>query len=151
MWFATLAYVTLAAATTLQPITSSNIEKSVRSSESNKSIIEEAWGAVKSLFDNPSKITDTIHEGFDSLSASVHTWYESHFPDTGESSWDKIVEIGPNIKEYADELFHHTVELYPSERLTEFRESIVNVTTAAALLREVSMEPQRTVAFLSTL
>jgi hypothetical protein len=137
MWFATLAYVTLAAATTLQPITSSNIEKSVRSSESNKSIIKEGWGAVKSLFDNPSKITDTIHEGFDSLSASVHTWYESHFPDTGESSWDKIAEIGPNIKEYADELFHHTVELYPSERLTEFRESIVNVTTAAALLREV--------------
>ncbi|KAG2035348.1 hypothetical protein BDR03DRAFT_962855 [Suillus americanus] len=137
MWFATLAYVTLAAATTLQPITSSNIERGARSSESNKTIIEEGWGAVKSLFDNPSKITDAIHEGFDSLSASAHTWYDSHFPDTGESFWDKVTELGPNIKEYADELFLHTVELYPSEKLVEFRESMVNVTATATILREV--------------
>ncbi|KAG2344955.1 hypothetical protein BDR05DRAFT_960922 [Suillus weaverae] len=95
---------------------------------------------MKSLFDNPSKITDAIHEGFDSLSASAHTWYELHFPDTGESFWDKIIELGPNIKEYADELFHHAVELYPSEKLTEFRESMVNVTSTATTLRKVCSE-----------
>lgn len=157
IWFATLAYVTLAVATTLQPIPSSNIEKSAHSSESNKTIVKEGgsrsylttniefnvgkgWGVVKSLFDNPSKITDPIHEGFDSFSASAHTWYESHFSDTGVSFWDKVNEFSPNIKEYADELFHHTVELYPSEKLTEFRESIVNATATATLLREVCNE-----------
>ncbi|KAG1764650.1 hypothetical protein EDD22DRAFT_445650 [Suillus occidentalis] len=157
MWFSTLAYVTLAVATTLQPISNSNIEESARSAESNK--IVEGWGAVKSLFDDPSKITDAIHgqfdhlliprgcvaynltEGFDSLSASAHTWYDSHFSDTGESFWDKIVELGPNIKknieEYADELFLHAVELYPSDKLTEFRESMVNVTATATVLHKV--------------
>ncbi|KAG2338527.1 hypothetical protein BDR05DRAFT_969074, partial [Suillus weaverae] len=127
MRFSTLAYVTstFVAAATLQPITSSDIEG--------------GWGAVKSLFENPSTITDAIHEGFDSLSASAHTWYELHFPDTGtgESFWDKVIELGPNIKEYADELFHHAVELYPSEKLTEFRESMVNVTVTATALRKV--------------
>jgi hypothetical protein len=130
--------VTLAAATTLQPISASNIEESARSSESNK--IVEGWGAVKSLFDDPSKITNVIHEGFDSLSASAHTWYELHFPDTGESFWGNIRELGPNIKEYADELFHHAVELYPSEKLTQLRESMVNVTTTATALRKVCSE-----------
>ncbi|KAG2742580.1 hypothetical protein P692DRAFT_20198602 [Suillus brevipes Sb2] len=143
MWFSTLAYVIVtlaAAAATLQPISSSNIEESACSAESNK--IVEGWRAVKcSLFDDPSKITYAIHEGFDYLSASAHTWYGSHFPDTGESFWDKIVELGPNIKknlqEYADELFHHTVELYPSDKLTEFRESMANVTATATVLRNV--------------
>jgi hypothetical protein len=60
-----------------------------------------------------------------------------HFPDTGESFWDKVRELGPNIKEYADELFHHAVELYPSEKLTELRESMVNVTATATVLRNV--------------
>jgi hypothetical protein len=135
MWFATLAYVTLAVATTLQPIPSSNIEKSAHSSESNKTIVKEGgsrsylatniefnvgkgWGVVKSLFDNPSKITDPIHEGFDSFSASAHTWYESHFSDTGVSFWDKVNEFSPNIK----------------------GESIVNATATATLLREVCNE-----------
>lgn len=135
MWFSTLAYVTLAAAATLQPISPSNIEESARLAESNK--IVEGWGAVKSLFDDPSKITDAIHEGFDSLSASAHTWYELHFPDTEESFWDKIKELGPNIKEYADELFHHAAELYPSDKLTEFRESMINVTATATVLHKV--------------
>ncbi|KAG1888734.1 hypothetical protein F4604DRAFT_1950558 [Suillus subluteus] len=147
MWCSTLAYVTLASATTLQPITSSNIEKSIRSSES---INEESflttniefnlgkgWGAAKSLFDNPLKITDAIHEGFDVLSASAHTWYGSHFPDTGEFFWDKVIELGPNIKEYADELFLHTVELYPSEKLVEFRESMANVTATVTVLHQI--------------
>ncbi|KAG1811270.1 uncharacterized protein BJ212DRAFT_1375976 [Suillus subaureus] len=141
MWFATLAYVTLAVATTLQPVTSNNIEKSARSSESDKTILKESylatniefnlgkgWGAVKSLFDNPSKITDAIHEGFDSLSASAHTW---------RVFLDKITELSPNIKEYTDGFYHHAVELYPSEKITEFRESIVNVTATAAALRKV--------------
>ncbi|KAG2130439.1 uncharacterized protein EDB93DRAFT_79114 [Suillus bovinus] len=78
-----------------------------------------------------------IHEGFDSLFASAHTWHESHFPDTGESFWDKIIELGPNIKEYTDELFYHVVELYPSEKLAEFRQSMVNVTAAATALHKV--------------
>ncbi|KAG1888720.1 hypothetical protein F4604DRAFT_964642 [Suillus subluteus] len=151
MRFATLAYVTLAAATTSQPITSSNIEKGVRSPES---IIEEGrshsylttniefnlgkgWGAVKSLFDNPSKITDAIYEGFDVLSASAHTWYGSHFPDTGEFFRDKVIELGPNIKEYADELFLHTSELYSSEKLVEFKESMVNVTATVTVLHQI--------------
>ncbi|KAG1888710.1 hypothetical protein F4604DRAFT_1899670 [Suillus subluteus] len=84
-------------------------------------------------------INDThyLTEGFDSLSTSVHTWYESLFSDTGEFSWDKIIGLGPNITEYADELFHHAVELYPSEKLVEFRESVVNVTATATTLREV--------------
>lgn len=135
MWFSTLAYVTLAAAAALQPISSSNIEESARSVESNK--IVGGWGAVKSLFDDPSKITDAMHEGFDSLSASAHKWYELHFPDTEESFWDKIKELGPNIKDYADELFHHALELYPSEKLTELKESMVNVTATATVLRNV--------------
>jgi hypothetical protein len=82
----------------------------------------------------------SLTEGFDSFSASAHTWYESHFSDTGVSFWDKVNEFSPNIKGYADELFHHTVELYPSEKLTEFRESIVNATATATLLREVCNE-----------
>jgi len=127
----------LATAATLQPITSTNIEGSVRSSESNRNIIEDGWGAVKSLFDNPAKITDTIHEEFDSLSASAHAWYESQFPDTGESFWDKIIELGPYVKDYSDELFHHAMELYPSEKLAEFRESMVNVTATATVLHKV--------------
>lgn len=88
---------------------------------------------MKLLFNNSSKITNAIYERFDSLSTSLHTWYELQFPDAGESL-DEIVELGPNIKEYADELFHHAVELYPSEKLPEFRES---VTDAAIALREV--------------
>ncbi|KAG2069788.1 hypothetical protein BDR04DRAFT_1077639 [Suillus decipiens] len=133
----TLAYFTWTTAATLQPITSTNIEQTARSSDSNRTIIEDGWGAVKSLFDNPSKITDAIHEGFDSLSAAVHTWYELQFPDTEESFWDKIAELGPNIKEYADELFYLAVESYPSDKLMEFRESMVNVTATATALRKV--------------
>lgn len=75
------------------------------------------------------------------MSNSAHTWYDSHFPDTGESFWDKIIELGPNIKknleEYADELFHHAVELYPSDKLTEFRESMANVTATVTVLHKV--------------
>ncbi|KAG1811333.1 hypothetical protein EV424DRAFT_1420801 [Suillus variegatus] len=124
MWFSTLAYVTLATAATFKPIPSRKIEQ--------------GWGAVKLLFDNPSKITDTIHEEFDSLSASAqHTWYESQFPDTGEFFWDKIIELSPYIKEYANELFHHAVELYPSEKLTELRESMVNISATATVLHKV--------------
>ncbi|KAG1811263.1 uncharacterized protein BJ212DRAFT_564175 [Suillus subaureus] len=47
------------------------------------------------------------------------------------------MELGPNVKEYADELFHHAVELYPSEKLTEFRESMVNVTATVTVLHQV--------------
>lgn len=92
---------------------------------------------MKCLSDNPSKITDAIHEGFDSLSTSVHKWYELQFPDTGESFLDKIVELGPNIKEYADELSRNAMALYPSKKLMEFRESMVNVTNVATALRKV--------------
>ncbi|KAG1875432.1 hypothetical protein DFJ58DRAFT_756287 [Suillus subalutaceus] len=127
MWFATLAYVTLVAASTLQPITSSNIKKSTHSSESiNEEYflttnvefnLGKGWGVAKSLFDNPLKITDAIH-------------------DT-RKFWDKIIELSPNVKEYADEFFHHAVELYPSEMLTEFRESMVNVSATATVLCKV--------------
>jgi hypothetical protein len=83
------------------------------------------------------RIAYNLTEGFDSLSASAHKWYELHFPDTEESFWDKIKELGPNIKDYADELFHHALELYPSEKLTELKESMVNVTATATVLRNV--------------
>ncbi|KAG2069783.1 hypothetical protein BDR04DRAFT_1101051 [Suillus decipiens] len=132
----TLAYLTLATAARQQPIISSNIEP-IGPSQSDKTIIEEGSGVVKCLSDNPSKISDVIHEEFDSLSTPVHKWYELQFPDTGESFLDKVVELGPNIKEYADELSHNALALYPSEKLTEFRESIVSVTDAATALREV--------------
>ncbi|KAG2035349.1 hypothetical protein BDR03DRAFT_534007 [Suillus americanus] len=83
MWLPSLVYVTLAATTTLRPITSSIVEKNIR------------------------------------------------------SSWDKIIELTPDIKVYADEFFHHAVELYPSEKLTEFRESMVNVSATATVLRKI--------------
>lgn len=50
---------------------------------------------------------------------------------------DKIVELGPNIKEYADELSRKAMALYPSKKLMEFRESMVNVTNVATALRKV--------------
>lgn len=83
------------------------------------------------------RIAYTLTEGFDSLSASAQKWYEIHFPDTEESFWDKIKELGPNIKEHADELFHHALELYPSEKLTELRESMVNISATTTVLRNV--------------
>ncbi|KAG1740366.1 hypothetical protein EDB19DRAFT_783689 [Suillus lakei] len=136
MLFSTLAYVTLAAAAALQPITSGNIGENARSS--NKSIIKEGWGAVKSLFDGPSKITDAIYEEFDSLSASVHTWYDGlQFPDAFR---DKIIELGPNIQEYTDELFHHAMALYPSEKIMEFRESVDSIAVTATAIHKTCSE-----------
>ncbi|KAG1729081.1 uncharacterized protein EDB91DRAFT_1085862 [Suillus paluster] len=124
----TLAYITLAAAATVRPATSSSVEENTCSSD--KSVIEErkGWGvAAKSLFDKPSELADTLN---------VHTWWNG-LQNTAESFWDKVVEIGPNIQQYTDELLHHAMELYPSEKIMEFKESVDNVTSTATALHQV--------------
>ncbi|KAG0698009.1 hypothetical protein DFH29DRAFT_943524 [Suillus ampliporus] len=123
------AYIALAAAATVtRPVTSSSVGESNRWSSDKRAI--EGWGIVAPLFGKSSQIAGTL---------SAHTWWDGlHFPHKGESDfWDEVIELGPNIQRYTDELFHHATELYPSEKIAEFRQSVDNVTITATALHQV--------------
>ncbi|OAX43620.1 hypothetical protein K503DRAFT_765709 [Rhizopogon vinicolor AM-OR11-026] len=81
---------------------------------------------------------DSLTEELDSLSTSAHKLFDGlHFADAAESWWDKVVELGPIL---TDGLFRHAMELYPSDKITEFKASVVNVTTTATTLHQVVLE-----------
>ncbi|KAG1746517.1 uncharacterized protein EDB91DRAFT_1117333 [Suillus paluster] len=51
----------------------------------------------------------------------------------GESFWNKVIQISLNT----DEAFHRAMELYPSAKITEFKESVGTVTSTAIALHQV--------------
>lgn len=126
------AYIALAAAATVtRPVTSSSVGESNRWSSDKRAI--EGWGIVAPLFGKSSQIAGTL---------SAHTWWGGlHFPHMGESDfWNDVIDLGPNIQRFTDKLFHHATELYPSEKITEFRQSVGNVTSTATALVLAAVE-----------
>lgn len=51
-----------------------------------------------------------------------------------ESFWDKVTELGPKFQGHTDGLFRYATELYPSEKITEFRASVRNITSTATTI-----------------
>ncbi|OJA18312.1 hypothetical protein AZE42_09346 [Rhizopogon vesiculosus] len=81
---------------------------------------------------------DSLTEELDSLSTSAHKWLDGlHFADAAESWLDKVVELGPIL---TDGLFRHAMDLYPSDKITEFKASVVNVTSTATTLHQAVLE-----------
>jgi len=123
MRFSTLVCVALTA-TTLQPVASLPTP-------------EESGGKgwLESLLDKSSQVANAIYEELDSLATSAHNLYDGlHFADAGEALWDKVSELGPNT---TDGLFRHAMELYPSEKITEFKGSMYTITGTATTLHQV--------------
>ncbi|OAX41089.1 hypothetical protein K503DRAFT_864107 [Rhizopogon vinicolor AM-OR11-026] len=113
MRFSSLACIALTAVT-LRPVTSSIIEASTPTSDGVAREKGRRWGILDSLLDESSKVVGALHEELDSLSTSAHKLLDGlHFADAAESWWDKI---------------------------TEFKASVVNVTSTATTLHQVVLE-----------
>ncbi|OJA07919.1 hypothetical protein AZE42_03686 [Rhizopogon vesiculosus] len=137
MRFSSLACIALAAAT-LRPVTSSIVEASTPTSDGVAREEGRRWGILDSLLDESSKVVGALHEELDSLSTSAHKLLDGlHFADAAESWWDKVVKLGPIL---TDGLFRHAMELYPSDKITEFKASVVNVTSTATTMHQVVLE-----------
>jgi len=59
----------------------------------------------------------------------LHKWYDKYV-------WDKAVKLGQRLSN-ADTLFHRATELYPSEKVHEFKESVDSVINTTTMLRQM--------------
>lgn len=60
-----------------------------------------------------------------------------HFEHARESFWDKVTELGPKFQDHTDGLFHYALELYPSEKIAEFKVSADNIASTTTTLQQV--------------
>ncbi|KAG0691508.1 hypothetical protein DFH29DRAFT_977940 [Suillus ampliporus] len=134
----------------LRSVSSSNVEENTCSCEER--VVETAAGEGAFL-DKPLQVAGALydhvdnllsHEGtaydltgkFDSLAVSANMLYDGlYFPDMG-NVWDKITELGPDIQGYPEKLYHHAMAVYPSEKISEFRESVDSVASTATALHQ---------------
>ncbi|KAG0694432.1 hypothetical protein DFH29DRAFT_838566 [Suillus ampliporus] len=107
-----------------------------------KSFLDKPLQVAGALYDHVDNLLS--HEGtaydltgkFDSLAVSANMLYDGlYFPDMG-NVWDKITELGPDIQGYPEKLYHHAMEVYPSEKISEFRESVDSVASTATTLHQ---------------
>lgn len=60
-----------------------------------------------------------------------------HFTHAREFFWDKVTELGPKFQDHTEGLFHYALELYPSEKIAEFKVSADNIASTTTTLRQV--------------
>ncbi|OJA12007.1 hypothetical protein AZE42_10137 [Rhizopogon vesiculosus] len=145
---------------TLECITSSIAAANTSTSDEIQNLAGKGWEIWNSLRDKSSDVAGAFHryvvdllsyEGADSLpeelhslSASAHKLFLDELlrsADAGESLWNKVIELGPNLKLSTEGLFQHAMEHYFSEKIAEFKvsvDSIANTTTLHQLVLEAA-------------
>jgi hypothetical protein len=69
------------------------------------------------------------------LSATARRLFDLlRFAHPREFFWDKVTELGPKFQGHTDGLFRYATELYPSEKIMEFKTSVHNITSTATTM-----------------
>ncbi|KAJ8592155.1 hypothetical protein M405DRAFT_813137 [Rhizopogon salebrosus TDB-379] len=135
MRFSTLTCVALATAT-LQPVICGKVETSIQAFQVGEGVLARETPSLFTASEGAEGyITSGVLKLLLDLSAIARRLFDFlRCAHPRESFWDKVTELGPKFQGHTDGLFRYATELYPSEKITEFRASVRNITSTATTI-----------------